>query len=219
MTAVRSEVRPPVENARLRARRRADLLAAARALFLAHGVDAVTVEQIADHAAVTRRTVYRYFPSRDHLALAIEAEILERWAGLAEQAAQALAGDGAQRLAGYLGRVEALVDGAAEEIGFTRVFDATALGVREDCAEAAAYAAAIRRLQAPLVGILRTGAADGSLAVPEPVELTAATIANGYLALAQRVHGRGEAITGEQGVVARDMLTAYAALIRRGLRP
>ncbi|GHJ43771.1 hypothetical protein Cs7R123_11130 [Catellatospora sp. TT07R-123] len=214
-----TDTRVPMENARLRARRRAELLAAARTLFLARGVDAVTVEQIAEHAEVTRRTVYRYFPSRDHIALAIEAQILDRWAGLAEQAAAAAAGSGAQRLAGYLDRAEALVDAAAEEIGFTRVFDATSLGALDDSAEAQLYAQAIRRLHAPLVGILHEGAADGSLAVPEPVELTAATISNGYLALAQRVHGRGDAIAGEQGVAARGMLTAYAVLIQRGLRP
>ncbi|BCJ75918.1 hypothetical protein CS0771_54620 [Catellatospora sp. IY07-71] len=205
------------ENARLRARRRAELLAAARALFLQHGVDAVTVEQITEQAAVTRRTFYRYFLSRDHVALAIEADILDHWAARAEQARAGLTGSGAELLAGYLRRVEKLVDEVADEIGFTRVFDATTLGVLDASPEAAAYASAIRRLHAPLVDILRRGFADGSLAAVAPAELTAATITNALIGLAQRVHGRGQAIAAEQDVVVRAMLTTYLELVCRGL--
>lgn len=62
----------------------ADLTQIAIDLFLAHGYDAVTVEQIADEAGISRRTFHRYFPSKD-------AVLTEALTGAGERVARALA--------------------------------------------------------------------------------------------------------------------------------
>lgn len=48
---------------------------AAIALFTSHGFDAVSMTDVADAAGVSRRTVYRYFPSKDDLVF----EHPQRW--------------------------------------------------------------------------------------------------------------------------------------------
>lgn len=54
--------------------RRAAVVAAARDLFLAQGVDATSVDAIARRAGVAKGTVYLSFPTKQHLVRAIEDE-------------------------------------------------------------------------------------------------------------------------------------------------
>jgi len=52
-----------------KARTRAALVATAVELFLDNGYDNVTMTQIADAAGVSRRTAYRYFATKDEMAM------------------------------------------------------------------------------------------------------------------------------------------------------
>lgn len=58
----------PAAQARARAVRQA-IFAAAIPLVLDRGYDAITVEEIADQAGVSRRTVFRYFPTKADIIL------------------------------------------------------------------------------------------------------------------------------------------------------
>jgi AcrR family transcriptional regulator len=49
---------------------RDDVVRRAWALFVEHGIEATTVDQIAAAAGMSRRTLFRYFPSKDDLVLA-----------------------------------------------------------------------------------------------------------------------------------------------------
>ncbi|MFZ6843099.1 TetR/AcrR family transcriptional regulator [Undibacterium sp. RuTC16W] len=61
---------------RLTDRKREAILQAAIAEFLAHGFDATSMDKIAASAAVSKRTVYNHFPSKDDL---FEAILLQLW--------------------------------------------------------------------------------------------------------------------------------------------
>jgi len=87
-----------------RARTRSELAAAALALFQARGFDTTTVEEVAAAAGVSRRTFFRYFPSKQH---AFFAEHLARLASFrAGMRARAERG-------GWKAAVEALLEVAA----------------------------------------------------------------------------------------------------------
>lgn len=58
--------------------RRAKILHAARALASEGGYDAVSMREVADRAGVAGATVYRHFPSKDHLLLAVMADAIDR---------------------------------------------------------------------------------------------------------------------------------------------
>jgi AcrR family transcriptional regulator len=62
---------------RNRERARQDLLEAGARLFQAQGFDATTIAEIAAEAQVSRRTFFRYFPTKEDLALAFEAGALD----------------------------------------------------------------------------------------------------------------------------------------------
>ncbi|GAA3387761.1 TetR/AcrR family transcriptional regulator [Cryptosporangium minutisporangium] len=63
------------------------ILAAAREVFAARGVD-VTLDDIAHHAGLGVGTVYRRYPSREHLVEALFDEQLDRMVTLAQDAAR-----------------------------------------------------------------------------------------------------------------------------------
>lgn len=72
-----------------RERRREDtrtrLVAAARALFMKRGFDGTSMEEIAERAGVSRRTCFRYFPSKEELAFPHRERRLQRFDALIRQ--------------------------------------------------------------------------------------------------------------------------------------
>ena len=57
---------------------RSSILDAAEALFLQNGLESTRMIDIAAQAGITKVTLYRYFPNRDVIALAIHARMMEK---------------------------------------------------------------------------------------------------------------------------------------------
>src|SRR5215471_18368795 len=93
-------MRRPTKQARPTAEK---ILDAASPLFYARGLGAVTLDEIAARADVTKRTLYYHFPTKDDLVLAY----LRRWRART-QAALAAAGeaDGVAAILGAFARLE-----------------------------------------------------------------------------------------------------------------
>jgi len=84
----------PDRHARRRARTRAQLVAAARELFAARGVDATTIAEIAERADTAHGSFYNHFSSKEEILAAVFEETLaeqlkllqERRAGVTDPA-------------------------------------------------------------------------------------------------------------------------------------
>jgi AcrR family transcriptional regulator len=98
-----------------RARNREALLAAAGAAFAEHGL-AASLQQIARDAGVAIGTLYRHFPTRDDLMLAVFDGKLDRVARTGEQALT-----DPDPWAGFTRFVETLCALAAEDLGFNEL--------------------------------------------------------------------------------------------------
>lgn len=68
-----------VRGAARRSRSEMEIVAAARALFLEQGYDAVSIDQIAQAAGVARQTVFNRFKTKDAVFRAMVADHWERW--------------------------------------------------------------------------------------------------------------------------------------------
>jgi len=79
------------EAARLAARSEA-IIAAARALATESGLGAVQIVPVAERAGIAAGTVYRYFPSKDHLVAAVVSATAEREVAAIRAAAAAAPG-------------------------------------------------------------------------------------------------------------------------------
>lgn len=98
-----------------RARNREALLTAAREVFAEHGLGA-SLQQVARDAGVAIGTLYRHFPSRDDLLVAVFAGKLKQVADTGEQALA-----DADPWQGFVRFVETLCALAAEDLGFNEL--------------------------------------------------------------------------------------------------
>src|ERR1700735_3615427 len=76
MTVVTSSTEP--RRDRKKAAVRAHILATAIQLFSRHGLDSVTVEQIADAADIGKGTIYNYFSTKEDIVVAFMADFETR---------------------------------------------------------------------------------------------------------------------------------------------
>jgi TetR/AcrR family transcriptional regulator, transcriptional repressor for nem operon len=76
--------------------RRADLLAAGQALFLARGIAATSLEDITRAAGVSKGLFYLYFRSKEDLVLALQEQFSRQFAARIRAAAEAQADWGAK---------------------------------------------------------------------------------------------------------------------------
>ena len=80
-----TDARPMGRRARRKAETRAALIDAAYALFAEHGFAATTMDEIAERAEVSRRTAFRYFPSKEALVFPERDERLAAFQRLLEE--------------------------------------------------------------------------------------------------------------------------------------
>lgn len=77
-----------------RSARRAQLLSAARAVFVAQGYHAAVMDDIADEAGVSKPVLYQHFPSKVELYLALLAESADEVVGMVRTAIDATEDNG-----------------------------------------------------------------------------------------------------------------------------
>lgn len=157
-----------------RAARRAQLLDAARSVFVAAGYHSAAMDDIADRAGVSKPVLYQHFPGKLDLYLALLDQSCDQLEQLVRDAL-------ARPTDGNKGRVEATVEAyfafvSAEDSGFRMVFESDLTnepqvrnridGVGLACAEAIADVivadTGITDDQAMLLGVSLTGLAQVS---------------------------------------------------------
>lgn len=103
--------------------RGARLIRAAAKVLERNGGESLTVQEVADEAGQSLRTLYQYFASKDDLLLAVFEEAMRTYAHLIRSALEPLA-DPVERLAGGLiasARISALHDKAGVDRGLSRL--------------------------------------------------------------------------------------------------
>ena len=111
-------------------RNRERLVASARALFAAHGVD-VSVEDIVHHAGLGMGTLYRHFPTKEEL---VDAVLEDAFAEIVAAAEQAAAEDDAW--AGFIGFLERVFEQHAANRGLKDALATRGHGLRREAMRA-----------------------------------------------------------------------------------
>ncbi len=198
------------------------ILNAGKELFANKGLALVNMKEVAEKAEISRATLYRYFPSKEDLAFAIEQyffrEIL--LPQYREQIAEA-AGNGYQKVEFHLQLLITSFNLYPDYYKFTGAFDHY-FNYRQKPAE---LAEEMKRIfnwgldEDPLVGFLREGIADGSIQPHLDPHLTAKTIDQTVLSLCQRIAARKEELTLELEIEHSEMMIKnLASILLDGIR-
>ncbi len=142
-------------------RRRAEILAAAETLYAKHGWDAVTMDQVARNARLSRALVYVYFRDKEDLLFAIGDRAMQLLKSRF-QAAAAGPGTGLQHVEA-IGR--AYMGYALEFPHYFDVcsrFQSHAMGSEPSANETACHEAG-NQVMGTVVGVIESGIRDGSL--------------------------------------------------------
>ena len=193
---------------------------------MAKGLSEAAMEDVAAASGMTRRTLYRYFASKEVLAYEVTCMLLERWNRRQAAIFNSLKGNGLEKLelllrscAAYLAAHEGMMRYMAE---FDFLFrDKSRFS--PDRALAARYGRIIHEPDASFVSILAEGVRDGSIDPAIDPELTAYTVSNILWAYGQRLATRKRQLKKEFGMspmrLVQYQIELYVAALSSGAAP
>lgn len=197
-----------------RENQREHILEVAEHLLVDHGIDRVSLSDIARAARITRNTLYEYFPNKQEIVWAIFQKFMESGrAGLKEELEQ-FQGNGFQRIENFMLR---FVDFRMSDSTHLRfIVEFNTLYAREG------NPARVRQMWGAgydlLAEMFRQGVADGSLRADLDPELLSAAMMNLISGMNSRFALLGDLIHEEYGQPVPDMYREICRAFLRGIQ-
>ena len=200
---------------------REKILKNAKDLFMKKGYGAVNMELIAGSSGLSRRTLYRYFKSREQLAFLVVINILSDFNSFYTELFTKLEGNGITRLESFLHEIISHIGKNLDVMKFFGEFDFTFDDKNEKEPDSRImnqfYNVSLRPEK--IIGeIITSGIDDGSIDDTINADLTVATITNVLWSFGQRIAIRSEHIKNEVHIDAFDLIRHQAALYIKALK-
>ena len=183
-----------------RDKRKDEIIASAKELFLEKGFSDTSMSEIAQKAKLSRKTLYRYYSSKEELAFAIEISVFEKFINLQQRLLLTVSGNGYERIREYFDRVYDYINTNSDLIRFTGIFDYYFVDEYPNCELIPQFEELAGKAHLPIVSIIEEGQKDGSVKKDIDPVLTALTISNSLLCLAQRIICRKKHLDAEQKI-------------------
>ncbi|QAY66667.1 TetR/AcrR family transcriptional regulator [Paenibacillus protaetiae] len=166
-------VREKKKNARYKS-----IVLQAERLFLENGLDHVQMQDIADAERIGIATLFRYFPKKDKLIVAVAVANLERHIGKYKELAGASkpAYERLENVLDYLTREDHLQSG----VKFREAFESYASFAKNPLTDIQDYIETQKEITGIFMEIVEAGITDGSIRADIPVKETVITIINAY---------------------------------------
>jgi len=198
-----------------KARTKLAILDAAQEAFLEQGYHKTDMRDIAKIADIDKRTIYRYFDSKEALAFIIWQKVL---AFVMDFGANATGDSGYEKLESLLYHYMEGVRENQNIIRFLGEFDNVFSGEYPNIEEAEEFVSYITsKGNGKLEEHIKEGVEDKSISGDIDIDLLASTISNILLAISQRIVIRGEHLQIEQGY-SYEMLDDTVAILLRGIK-
>ncbi|MBB6481211.1 TetR/AcrR family transcriptional regulator [Spirochaeta isovalerica] len=194
---------------------RETILSKAREIFLKKGLFDVIMDDIAEEAGLTRRTLYRYFATKEDLAFETTIGLIDEWNSYQKEVASGLQGSGLDRLETFLGKLIEYMSDRLDVMRYLGEFDFYFKGEKESVAseeERERFEGVILESDDLLREMLERGIGDKSIRDQIDIPLTIATISNVLWSFAQRVAARDSRIIRETGYRGVELIAHQVSL-------
>lgn len=195
-----------------------NIIHVSKELFLERGFAHTNMADIAENAKISRKTLYRYFRSKEEIAMEIELEVFKFFVLIQENYIKALTGNGYDKLTCYLEKLDLMVDEHSQLIRFTGMFDYYLVDDYPNTDGQKEFMSLMEKVDQPFIEILTEGVQDGSIVSDIEISYLARTISNSVLALAQRIVTRKNHLNEEQNIDSRIILTVQRLLFLSALK-
>lgn len=210
------------ERKEIKDKRLNTILKAGMDLFLEKGLAEVNMKDVAKKAAVSRATLYRYYPSKEDLALAIERHLyLDVLVPEFSPGILNFAGNGYEKIEHYLMTFVGIIESHPEIFKLSGAMDHY-FNYRQRPEDVARKMKTIFQ-DDPTVEFLKSalqeGMDDGSLKPGLELRMTAYTIDQTIISLGQRIASRKEEMTFEFNLeFPEEMVVVFARTMLAGLK-
>lgn len=204
-----------------RANTRERILQESTKLLIDNGLYETSMEEIAEGCGCTRRTLYRYFPSKDELIFEVVIRILIQWNHVQEAFFQTLSGSGSEQLEAYLKGLVAYMAERMDTMRFLGAFDFF-FQDRSDlqCSQAVKerFNQASHGSHRYLLELVQRGIKDGSLSYKGELDVLVSTISQVLWSFGQRIALRGGQIEEEDHIARMKLITCQIELYIQALQ-
>ncbi len=207
-----------LEREQNKKQRKKEIVDIAKKMFLNKGYNKSTMSDIAKEAKISRKTLYRYFSSKEEVALEVEILIFKIYMKNQENVLENLKGSGFNKLTIYLKKLDEILDNFRDLIIFTGIFDNYFNKDYPNTNVAKEFFELIEQTNKPLGQLIADGIQDGSIRQNLNSTYVANTISNSILAMAQRVYSRYKHLNEEQHIDARKMISCQIELFLEGIK-
>jgi AcrR family transcriptional regulator len=191
-------------------RERKDLIIAkARETFLQKGLFNTVMDDIADRVGLTRRTLYRYFKTKEDLAYETTIVLLKEWNDYQKMIFDSLEGNGIERLESFLNNLIDYMSNKIEVMKYLGEFDfcfQDGTTIELDTNVIVRFDEIILESDRLITEIINLGQEDKSIKSDFDVKLMVATISNMLWSFGQRVAIRDKIIMKESGFPGLDLI-------------
>lgn len=184
-------------------KQRASILDAAEKLFLQNGLENSTMVEIAALAGITKVTLYRYFPNRDVIALAIQERMMQKIMSLLGPEDQEVSLETTKKLARVMIRN---FDALRDAFRFMGMFDKLYLDNPPD-------SALTQWTKAQLISLPRNGSALEEVAREHPQGNHIIMITSTVIWFLEKLALRGELTWSDQAVPLADHLKLFEDMV------
>lgn len=187
-------------------------------LFLSRGYAQTNMAEIAENAKISRKTLYRYFSSKEEIAMEIELDVFKTFVSVQDEIVRKIQGNGFEKLSQYLEKLDHLVDDLSQLIRLTGMFDYYLVNEYPSESSQSEFIKLIEKVDEPFIQFIDEGVKDGSIKTEIEVPYLARTISNSFLALAQRIVTRGNHLDVELNIESRKILAVQRSLFLKALQ-
>lgn len=204
-----------------RQEKKQQIIKQAKEIFLTKGLFNTVMDDIANKAGMTRRTIYRYFETKEDLAYETTILLLSEWNDFHENIYAKLTGSGLMQLSSFLYQSIDFMEARIDIMKYLGEFDF--YFTQEESEQPSSdsitrFNSIILKSDDILTILIEKGIKDGSIKKGMDAKLLVATISNVLWSFGQRIAVRGDMIKAEYDISGINLIKHQVALYMMAIK-